>query len=142
MSRDYESPPTFLNKYTWRDREGRWQRTRAVTLAISMRSGKQIGDFGKHVDAALAEARQQLPEDLVMARAGFGDLERLIVPGRQLVERSADDASRHLEGGTGMNEHAVLTALVEGTEDVSPDWKDALRRAGVMRRTSPRPGRP
>jgi multidrug efflux pump subunit AcrB len=68
VSRDYESPPTFLNKYTWRDRDGHWQRTRAVTLAVSMRSGQQIGTFGQHVDAALAEVRQELPEDLVVAR--------------------------------------------------------------------------
>ncbi|MCL2447654.1 MAG: efflux RND transporter permease subunit [Polyangiaceae bacterium] len=68
VSRDYESPPTFLNEYTRRDRDGRWQRTRAITLAISMRSGKQIGAFGKNVDAALAAAREELPEDLVVAR--------------------------------------------------------------------------
>jgi multidrug efflux pump subunit AcrB len=68
ISRDYESPPSFLNKYTWRDKDGRWQRTRAITLAVSMRSGRQIGEFGQNVDRALDEARRFLPEDLVMAR--------------------------------------------------------------------------
>lgn len=68
ISRDYEAPPRYLNKYTWRDKAGGWQRTRAITLAVSMRSGRQIGTFGAHVDDALAEARPFLPEDLVMAR--------------------------------------------------------------------------
>jgi multidrug efflux pump subunit AcrB len=68
VSRGYESPPNFLNKFTWRDAAGHWQRTRAITLAVSMRSGKQIGEFGEHVEAALTEARAQLPEDLVIAR--------------------------------------------------------------------------
>ncbi len=68
ISRDYESPAPFLNKYTWRDKDGKWQRTRAVTLAVSMRSGRQIGQFGQNVDRALEEVRQFLPEDLVMAR--------------------------------------------------------------------------
>ncbi len=68
VSRGYESPPTFMNKLTWKDAQGRWQRTRAITLAVSMRSGKQIGDFGADVDAALAEARAQLPEDLLILR--------------------------------------------------------------------------
>ncbi len=68
VSRSYESPPRFLNKYTWRDAKGDWQRTRAITLAVSMRSGRQIGDFGRSVDTALAEARRLLPEDLVVAR--------------------------------------------------------------------------
>lgn len=68
VTRDYENPARFLNKYTTRDKDGSWQRTRAVTLAISMRSGKQIGTFGVSVDRALAEARIDLPEDLVLAR--------------------------------------------------------------------------
>jgi multidrug efflux pump subunit AcrB len=33
-----------------------------------MRSGNQIGAFGKSVDLAIAEAKQLLPEDLVIAR--------------------------------------------------------------------------
>lgn len=68
VTRDYENPPRFLNKYTWRDKNGTWQRTRAVTLAVNMRAGMQIGDFGASVDRALAEAKMDLPEDLILAR--------------------------------------------------------------------------
>ncbi|MBX3187429.1 MAG: efflux RND transporter permease subunit [Labilithrix sp.] len=72
IERGYESPPRYLNKYTWRGKDGakerEWSRTRAVTLAVYMRSGMQIGAFGKAVDAALADAKQLLPEDLVIAR--------------------------------------------------------------------------
>jgi multidrug efflux pump subunit AcrB len=68
ISRGYESPPRYLNKYTWRNPQGQWSRTRAITLAVYMRSGTQIGAFGKAVDAALLEARQLLPEDVVIAR--------------------------------------------------------------------------
>lgn len=64
----YVSPPSFLNYYTWRDRDGRWQRTRAITLAVIMRDGAQIADFGTAVDSVLAEARRQLPADLIMER--------------------------------------------------------------------------
>jgi multidrug efflux pump subunit AcrB len=68
VTRDYENPPRFLNKYTWRDAGGRWQRTRAVTLAVNMRAGMQIGAFGASVDRALEEARAELPSDLILAR--------------------------------------------------------------------------
>ncbi len=68
VTRDYENPPRFLNKYTSRDRDGKWQRTRAITLAVSMRTGMQIAEFGANVDRALAEARTNLPEDLILAR--------------------------------------------------------------------------
>ncbi len=68
ISRDYESPPRLLNKYTSRDGSGAWQRTRAITLAVDMRSGRQIGEFGAAVDKTIAETRPFLPEDLIMAR--------------------------------------------------------------------------
>jgi multidrug efflux pump subunit AcrB len=68
IERGYESPPHYLNKYTWRGRDGQWSRTRAITLAVFMRSGTQIGAFGQAVDAALTEAGQLLPEDVVVAR--------------------------------------------------------------------------
>ena len=44
--RSYENPPRYLNYYSWRDAEGQWQRTRAVTLAVQMGAGQQIADFG------------------------------------------------------------------------------------------------
>ena len=50
--RGYQSPTQYLNYLTYRDASGTWQRNRAITLAVQMRSGEQIGDFGKAVDAA------------------------------------------------------------------------------------------
>jgi multidrug efflux pump subunit AcrB len=66
--RGYESPPEFLNFLTWRDAQGRWQRTRAITLSIQMRGGEQIGAFGEAVDAALHDLKRRLPEDLLLVR--------------------------------------------------------------------------
>jgi multidrug efflux pump subunit AcrB len=68
VGRGYESPARFLNFYTQRNPDGTWRRARAITLAVQMRAGQKIGDFGDAVDAKLAEVRTQLPEDLVFAR--------------------------------------------------------------------------
>lgn len=68
ISRDYESPPRFLNYYSARDAQGRWRRSRAVTVAIQMRQGEQIRDFGREVDRVLLDLRAQLPPDLIIAR--------------------------------------------------------------------------
>ena len=43
-------------------------RTRAITLAVQMRDGLQIAQFGKSVDEKLAAVRNYLPEDLIIAR--------------------------------------------------------------------------
>ena len=67
ISRGYESPARYLNFYDWKDGEGNWQRTRAITLSVQMRSGEIIGEFGKAVDEALAGMSSQLPEDLTLA---------------------------------------------------------------------------
>jgi multidrug efflux pump subunit AcrB len=66
--RGYDSPARFLNYYNWRDAQGAWHRTRAVTLAVQMRSGEQIDKFGAAIDTTLADLKKRLPEDLVMAR--------------------------------------------------------------------------
>lgn len=66
--RSYNNPPTFLNYYNWRDAQGNWHRTRAITLSAQMRSGEQIDKFGTAIDATLADLKQRLPGDLVMAR--------------------------------------------------------------------------
>jgi len=66
--RSYTSPPNFLNYYGRRDPDGSWQRTRAVTLAVQMKTGGQIGEFSKAVDAALVDLKARLPNDLVLAR--------------------------------------------------------------------------
>ncbi len=68
ITRGYQSPPQFLNYYTWRDPSGKWHRSRAITLAIYMRSGEQIAKFGRDVDEKLAAVRQLLPSDLIIAR--------------------------------------------------------------------------
>ncbi len=66
--RTYESPPRYLNFFTWRDPHGEWRRSRAITLSVEMRAGAKIGDFGVTVDSALAQLRDRLPEDLILAR--------------------------------------------------------------------------
>ena len=66
--RTYESPPRYLNFFTWRDAQGTWHRDRAITLSVQMRAGAQIGAFGLAVDSTLALLRDRLPEDLIMAR--------------------------------------------------------------------------
>jgi multidrug efflux pump len=68
ISREYESPPSFLNYYSWTDAKGVPRRSRAVTLAVFMRSGEQVEAFGKAVNKALADVEQLLPEDLIVAR--------------------------------------------------------------------------
>jgi multidrug efflux pump subunit AcrB len=66
ISRAYKSPPTFLNYLTWRDAENHWTRSRAITLAINMRDGKQINAFGEHVTEKLAGIKGYLPDDLIL----------------------------------------------------------------------------
>jgi multidrug efflux pump subunit AcrB len=88
--RGYESPPAYLNKYTRRGASGEWERTRAVTLGIFMRSGAQIGDFGEQVDATLSDIRRTLPEDLVVARTS--DQPRQVVDNVDLFMRSLGEA--------------------------------------------------
>jgi len=68
VARRYESPARFLNYYTWKDKNGHWQRTRAVSLAVQMRTGQQIGTFAEHVNASLADLQKRLPGDLALAR--------------------------------------------------------------------------
>lgn len=66
--RGYQSPPTFLNFYTYKDAKGKWHRTRAITLAVQMRAGEQIGEFGKNIDAAITKLKQDLPDGLIIAK--------------------------------------------------------------------------
>ena len=68
ISRVYASPPQFLNFHTYRDDRGEWHRARAVTIAVQMKPGQQIAEFGRALDAALDDLKLRLPEDLVMAR--------------------------------------------------------------------------
>jgi multidrug efflux pump subunit AcrB len=65
ISRGYQSPTNYLNYYTWRDADGHWRRSRAVTIAIYMRDQKQIARFGESIDAKLAQLHHILPADLI-----------------------------------------------------------------------------
>src|SRR5215467_15112032 len=58
ISRGYQTPPRYLNFYTSRDADGKWHRSRAVTIAIFMRSGEQIAKFGENIDKKLATVRE------------------------------------------------------------------------------------
>jgi multidrug efflux pump subunit AcrB len=66
--RGYQTPTQYLSYLTYRDASGTWHRNRAITLAVQMRSGEQIGKFGKAVDASIAAVRPQLPPDLIIER--------------------------------------------------------------------------
>ncbi|HEV2830020.1 MAG TPA: efflux RND transporter permease subunit, partial [Pyrinomonadaceae bacterium] len=68
VERGYDSPPRYLNFYDWRDAEGNWQRSRAITVAVQMRPNGYIGPFGKDIDEKLEQLRKELPDDLIMAR--------------------------------------------------------------------------
>ena len=68
IERGYETPADTINRYTSRDAEGRWRSGKAITLAVTMRTGEQIGTFSKVVDKTLDGLRQRLPEDLILAR--------------------------------------------------------------------------
>ena len=68
ISRGYQSPARYLNHLTWRDKDGHWHRSRAVTVAVQMKDGEQIDVFGRSVDEKLAAVKQHLPDDLVIAR--------------------------------------------------------------------------
>ncbi len=68
VSRGYQSPPRFLNYLVARGPDGAFQRQRAITLAVQMRPGAQIAEFGAAVDRRLADAARLLPEDLVLRK--------------------------------------------------------------------------
>jgi multidrug efflux pump subunit AcrB len=68
IDRSYDLPARFLNFYNWKDDKGVWHRSRAITLSVQMRSGQNIGDFGKEIDETLADLKKRLPSDLIMAR--------------------------------------------------------------------------
>lgn len=67
-ARAYDSPPRYLNYYNWRDSQGMWRRTRAVTLSVQMGAGQQVKQFARAVDRTLDDLQQRLPKDLVVAR--------------------------------------------------------------------------
>ncbi len=68
ISRDYESPASFKNYYSYKRPDGTWHRARSVTVAIQMRQGGQIRDFGGEIDKVLDGLKAQLPADLIIGR--------------------------------------------------------------------------
>ena len=68
ISRSYRTPPTYLNYYSWTDAAGVAYRSRAITLAVYMRSGEQVHEFGAGVDEKMRLLRTLLPRDLVAVR--------------------------------------------------------------------------
>ncbi|MBF0318771.1 MAG: efflux RND transporter permease subunit [Nitrospirae bacterium] len=68
VSREYESPPTFLNTYGRYGPDGKWINTRAITVSVQMRKGEKIGKFGETVEERLDVLRKLLPNDLVISR--------------------------------------------------------------------------
>ena len=65
ISKGYQSPPVYLNYLTHGDGKGGWYRSRAITVAVQMKDGEQIGEFGEQVDQKLSAVRAYLPEDLI-----------------------------------------------------------------------------
>ena len=68
ISRAYQTPAQYLNFYSWTGSDGQPRRARAITLAVYMRSGEQIQQFGVAVDEKLRQVRAALPPDLIVAR--------------------------------------------------------------------------
>lgn len=68
VAREYRTPAGYVNYFSAPGADGEWRRSRAVTLAVEMRAGAKIGEFGEAVDSALTLLRDRLPEDLVLAR--------------------------------------------------------------------------
>ncbi len=89
ISRGYENPPRYLNFYYWRDAQGEWRRSRAITLSVQMRPGEQIARFGAAVDEALNGLKRVLPDDLILARTSDQPLqveENIALFTRSLIE--------------------------------------------------------
>ncbi|HEX6100501.1 MAG TPA: efflux RND transporter permease subunit [Thermoanaerobaculia bacterium] len=112
IHRSYVTPARFLNYYTWKDDRGQWHRSRAITMGVQMRSGEQIEDFGKAVDAALADVKHRLPADLIIARTSDQPLQ---------VKESLDLFMKSLYEAIAL---VVLVALIGFRE-----WRSALLMA-------------
>src|SRR5262249_19341206 len=108
----YVTPARYLNYFTWRDAKGNWHRSRAITVAVQMRSGEQIAKFGKAVDESLADVKHRLPADLVVARTSDQPLQ---------VEENLDLFMKSLYEAIFL---VVLVALIGFWE-----WRSALLMA-------------
>ncbi len=112
ISRAYQSPATYLNFYSWFDKNGQPHRSRAITLAVYMRSGEQIQKFGAAVDEKMKQVRAALPPDLVIARTSDQPLQ---------VKENIDLFMEALYEAIGL---VVLIALIGFWE-----WRSALLMA-------------
>jgi multidrug efflux pump subunit AcrB len=86
--RAYENP-IYLNYFGAPDAMGQYRRSRGITLSVYMRSGFQIAELGEQVDAALADLRHRLPDDLTLAKTSDQPLqvdENISLFMRSLVE--------------------------------------------------------
>jgi multidrug efflux pump subunit AcrB len=115
ISRAYQSPANYLNFYSWFDKKGQPHRSRAITLAIYMRSGEQIQKFGAAVDERMKQVRAALPPDLVIARTSDQPLQ---------VKENIDLFMEALYEAIGL---VVLIALIGFWE-----WRSALLMALSM----------
>jgi multidrug efflux pump subunit AcrB len=111
-SRGYTSPPNFLNFYGRRNPDGSWQRTRAITLAVQMKTGGQIGEFSKAVDATLEDLKARLPNDLVLAR----------------TSDQPTQVSEHIELFLGSLEEAIILVVIVSLIGFW-EWRSALLMA-------------
>jgi multidrug efflux pump subunit AcrB len=112
ITRGYADPARYLNFYTVPGSTGEWQTHRAITLAVQMRSGRQIAAFGANVERQLDVLRTQLPSDLIMARTSDQP--------RQ-VEENVELFNHALEEAIGL---VVVIALIGFWE-----WRSALLMA-------------
>ncbi len=109
VSRDYESPPRYLNALTVAGPDGTLQRSRAITLSVMMPAGDQIFEFGTEVDKLLETARATLPPDLVIQRTSDQPLQ---------VQETIDLFMRSLLEAVIL---VILTALIGFWE-----WRSAM----------------
>jgi multidrug efflux pump subunit AcrB len=68
VSRVYKNPPDFLNFLNWRDDQGRWHRSRAITFSVQMRPGLQIQKFATAVEKELEAVKKLVPSDLILEK--------------------------------------------------------------------------
>jgi multidrug efflux pump subunit AcrB len=110
--RGYTSPPNFLNFYGRRNPDGSWQKTRAITLAVQMKTGGQIGEFSKAVDTTLEDLKARLPNDLVLAR----------------TSDQPTQVSEHIELFMGSLEEAIILVVIVSLIGFW-EWRSALLMA-------------
>jgi multidrug efflux pump subunit AcrB len=115
ISRAYQSPASYLNFYSWVDQNGQPHRSRAITLAVYMRSGEQIQKFGAAINEKMKQVRAALPPDLVIARTSDQPLQ---------VKENIDLFMEALYEAIGL---VVLIALIGFWE-----WRSALLMALSM----------